>query len=42
MEADMANLTVDPLAIVAVIGFGLLMVVSFGVTFVFWRLSRQK
>lgn len=38
----MANLTVDPLAIVAVIGFGLLMVVSFGVTFVFWRLSRQK
>ncbi len=38
----MPNVTVDPLAIAALAGFGLLIVVSIGVSVVFWRLSRQS
>lgn len=37
----MPNVTVDPLAIGALVGFALLIVVSVGVSYVFWKLSRQ-
>lgn len=37
----MPNVTVDPLAIAALVGFGILIVVSVGVSVVFWRLSRR-
>ena len=37
----MPNVSVDPLAIAALVGFGLLIVVSVGVSYVFWRLSRK-
>lgn len=37
----MPNVTVDPLAIAALVGFGILIAVSVGVSYVFWRLSRQ-
>tara|TARA_Y100000052_G_scaffold27554_1_gene36242 strand:- start:24889 stop:25002 length:114 start_codon:yes stop_codon:yes gene_type:complete len=37
----MPNVTVDPLAIAALAGFGVLIIVSVGVSFVFWRLSRK-
>ena len=37
----MPNISVDPLAIAALVGFGSLIVVSVGVVVVFWRLSRK-
>ncbi len=37
----MPNVTVDPLAIAALVGFGLLIAVSIGVSVVFWQLSKK-
>lgn len=38
----MPNLTVDPLAIVALVGFVAVLGVSIGLPIAFWRLSRKK
>lgn len=38
----MPNVTVDPLAIAALVGFASLIIVSVGVVVVFWKLSKQS